>query len=61
MGQILCVKKVPFCKSGHNFIAHNFLYQYAMALQFSALNEHLIGIMMQVTEWKYTFPVLIAL
>ena len=29
-----------------------------MTLQVSALSEHLIGIMMQVTEWKYTFPVL---
>ena len=29
-----------------------------MALQFSALSKNLIVIMMQVTEWKYTIPVL---
>ena len=29
-----------------------------MALQVSAPNKHLIGIMMQVTECKYTIPVL---
>ena len=29
-----------------------------MTLQFSALSRHLVGIMMQVTEWKYTFRVL---
>ena len=27
-----------------------------MALQILALSTHLIGIMMQVTEWKYTLP-----
>ena len=41
-----------------SFIIHNVLYHYAMELQFSALSKHLIGIMMQITEWKYTFPVL---
>ena len=45
-----------FCLLFHNFITHNFLYHYAMALQFSAPSKHLIGIMVQVTEWKYTFP-----
>ena len=25
MGQILCVKKVPFRKSGHNMVSHNLL------------------------------------
>ena len=29
-----------------------------MVLQFSTVSEHLIDIMMQVTEWKYTFLVL---
>ena len=47
------------CLLFHSFITHNVLYHYAMALQFSALSKHLIGIMMQVTEWKYTFPALI--
>ena len=42
----------------HNFIIHNVLYHYAMELKFSALRKHRIGIMMQVTEWKYTFSVL---
>ena len=47
-----------FCLLFQTFIAHNVLYHYAMALIFSARSKHLIGIMMQVTEWKYTFPVL---
>ena len=34
------------------------LYYYAMAMQFSALNQHLVGFMMQVTECKYSVPVL---
>ena len=39
-------------------ITQNFLYHYAMAMQFLGLNKHLIGIMMQVTECKYSSPVL---
>ena len=41
-----------------SFITHNILYYYAMALQFSALSKHLIDIMIEVTEWKYTIPIL---
>ena len=44
-----------FCLFFHTFITHNFLYHYAIALQSSTLSKHLIGIMMQVTEWTYTF------
>ena len=29
-----------------------------MAMQFSALSKHLIGVMMQVTEYNYSVPVL---
>ena len=29
-----------------------------MTLQFFALSKYLIGIMMQVTDWKYMFPAL---
>ena len=42
----------------HTFITHNVLYHYTMTLQFSVHSKNLIGIMMQVTEWKYTFPAL---
>ena len=40
------------------FITHNVLYHYAMAVEFSAFSKHLIGFMMQVTEYKYSVPVL---
>jgi len=29
-----------------------------MAMKISALNKNLFGIMMQVTEWKYSVPVM---
>ena len=55
-----------FCLLFQTFITNNFLYHYAMALQVyfamalqvSALSKHFIGIMLQVTEWKYAFPIL---
>ena len=47
-----------FCLLFQTFITHNVLYHYAMAMQFSALSKHFIGFMMQVTEWKYSVPVL---
>ena len=39
-------------------ITHNLYYNYAMAMQFAALSNHLIGFMTQVTEWQYFPPVL---
>ena len=47
-----------FCLLFQTFIIRNILYYYAMAMQFSALSKHLIGFMMQVTEYKYSIPVL---
>ena len=47
-----------FCLLFHTFIARNVLYHYAMVLQFLALSQHLLGIMMQVTEYKNTIPAL---
>ena len=47
-----------FCLLFQTFITHNFLYHYAMAMQILALSKDLIGFMMQVTEWKYSVPVL---
>ena len=47
-----------FCLLFQAFITHNILYYYAMAMQFSALSKLLIGFMMQVTEYKYSIPVL---
>ena len=47
-----------FLPTFSNFTTHNVLHHYAMELQLSAVSKHLIGIIMQVTEWKYTFPVL---
>ena len=39
-------------------ITQNFLYHYAIAMQILGLSKHLIGFMMQVTECKYSSPVL---
>ena len=41
-----------------NFYHSYFLYHYVMAMQFSALSKHLISIMMHVTKYKYSVPVL---
>ena len=39
-------------------ITHTFLYHYAMEMQFSALSKNLIGVNMQVTDFKYSVPAL---
>ena len=48
---------------GHMIFAYFFklpclLYQYAMAMKLLAVGTHLIGFTMQVTECKYSFPLL---
>ena len=45
-----------FCLPFQTFITHTFLYHYAMAMQFAAYIKHLIGVMVQVTEWQYFLP-----
>ena len=39
-------------------ITHKFLCHFAMTMEFSALNQQLIGFMMKFTECKYSVPVL---
>ena len=48
-----------FCLLFQASTTHNVLYHYATTVQFSALNEHLIGFMMQVTDCRYSVPALI--
>ena len=40
------------------FMAHNFRYHYAMAMNFSAHIIHLIGVIMQIIECTYSIPIL---
>ena len=47
-----------FCLLFQTSLTHNVLYQYAMAMKFLTLSVHLIGNMIQVTECKYSVPVL---
>ena len=42
----------------HTSLTHNVLHHYAMAMKFLAISKHLIGFMMQVSECKYSVPIL---
>ena len=47
-----------FLKFSSLINSHNVLYHNAMAMKFSANSEHVIGFVMQVTEYKYSVSLL---